>query len=101
MYLIGVGCSTGRIVLGIRLCACLGRKATVIGNLFSQGSNKNCGCCFMPKSPKRIDARSDPAIQVSWGELLDKITILEIKERRLKSLDAVANVRRELALLLR
>lgn len=38
-----------------------------------------------------------PAIEVSWGELVDKITILEIKERRLTSPAAVANVRRELA----
>jgi hypothetical protein len=38
-----------------------------------------------------------PAIEVSWGELVDKLTILEIKERRLTSPAAVANVRRELA----
>ncbi len=36
-------------------------------------------------------------VEVSWGELVDKLTILEIKERRLSSPDAVANVRRELA----
>jgi Family of unknown function (DUF6165) len=40
-----------------------------------------------------------PIVQVSWGELIDKITILEIKEQRLKSTNAVANVRRELATL--
>ncbi len=39
----------------------------------------------------------NPTIQVSWGELLDKLTILEIKEARLTSSEAVANVRRELA----
>jgi len=38
-----------------------------------------------------------PAVEVSWGELVDKLTILEIKERRLTSSTAVANVRRELA----
>jgi Family of unknown function (DUF6165) len=38
-----------------------------------------------------------PTIEVSWGELVDKITILEIKQRRLTSPAAVANVRRELA----
>lgn len=38
-----------------------------------------------------------PTIEVSWGELVDKITILEIKQRRLTSSAAVANVRRELA----
>jgi predicted nucleic acid-binding Zn-ribbon protein len=40
-----------------------------------------------------------PAVEVSWGELIDKLTILEIKERRLNSPAAVANVRRELAAL--
>lgn len=42
---------------------------------------------------------SVPTAPVSWGELLDKITILEIKETRLTSPDALSNVRRELALL--
>src|SRR6516165_5304750 len=41
-----------------------------------------------------------PIVQVSWGELIDKMTILEIKEQRLKSPEAVANVRRELAALM-
>jgi phenylalanyl-tRNA synthetase alpha subunit len=41
-----------------------------------------------------------PTIQVSWGELVDRITILEIKEQRLQSKDAVANVRDELAALM-
>lgn len=40
-----------------------------------------------------------PTVEVSWGELIDKITILEIKERRLSAPAAVANVRRELAVL--
>jgi predicted nucleic acid-binding Zn-ribbon protein len=40
-----------------------------------------------------------PTVEVSWGELVDKLTILEIKQRRLSSPDAVANVRRELAAL--
>lgn len=38
-----------------------------------------------------------PTIEVSWGELVDKITILEIKQQRLTSPAAVTNVRRELA----
>ena len=42
-----------------------------------------------------------PTIEVSWGELIDKITILEIKEQRLTSPSAVANVRNELAALVR
>jgi hypothetical protein len=46
-------------------------------------------------------SHATPAVPVSWGELLDKITILEIKERRLSSPQAVANVRNELAVLSR
>lgn len=37
-----------------------------------------------------------PDAPVSWGELIDKITILEIKARRLTAAAALANVRREL-----
>jgi hypothetical protein len=44
-------------------------------------------------------ARQAPVIEVSWGELVDKLTILEIKEQRLSSPAAVANVRHELAVL--
>ena len=42
---------------------------------------------------------STPTIPVSWGELIDKITILEIKSARLQSEGARANVERELSLL--
>jgi hypothetical protein len=35
-------------------------------------------------------------VPVSWGELIDKITILEIKAERIKKRDALTNVRREL-----
>ena len=38
----------------------------------------------------------NPTVPVSWGELLDKITILEIKAERLSSETALANVRNEL-----
>jgi len=38
-------------------------------------------------------------IPVSWGELIDKITILEIKSKRLRAERALANVRAELTLL--
>lgn len=37
-----------------------------------------------------------PKVQISWGELIDKITILEIKVQRLKSKQAIENVLREL-----
>ena len=40
-----------------------------------------------------------PMVALSWGELIDKITILEIKQRRLSSAEAIANVQRELAVL--
>jgi hypothetical protein len=40
-----------------------------------------------------------PRVPVSWGELIDKITILEIKVERLSSPPAVANAQRELRLL--
>ena len=40
-----------------------------------------------------------PSIPISWGELIDKITILEIKEIRLKEPSAIKNVSHELSLL--
>ena len=39
---------------------------------------------------------TDPVVPVSWGELLDKIAILEIKRLRLRAPQAVANAEREL-----
>lgn len=45
------------------------------------------------------DFRAAPLAPVSWGELLDKITILEIKAERITDPAARANVGRELALL--
>jgi hypothetical protein len=41
----------------------------------------------------------DPVVPVSWGELLDKATILQIKRARLTSPAALANAERELAAL--
>ena len=40
-----------------------------------------------------------PLVPVSWGELLDKITILEIKGERIEKPEARANVANELRLL--
>lgn len=37
-----------------------------------------------------------PMVPISWGELLDKIAILEIKSERLTTAAALANVRAEL-----
>ena len=42
---------------------------------------------------------TDPMIPVSWGELLDKIAILQIKTRRLRAPEARANAAKELAAL--
>jgi hypothetical protein len=43
---------------------------------------------------------ASPCVPVSWGELLDKITILEIKQERIANANALANVVREHQLLL-
>ncbi len=40
-----------------------------------------------------------PHVPISWGELIDKITILEIKRTRITSAISVANVQLELGLL--
>jgi len=37
-----------------------------------------------------------PLVPISWGELIDKITILQIKRARLSGEDVLANVGREL-----
>ena len=42
-----------------------------------------------------------PRVPVSWGELVDKITILQIKSERISAREARANVARELASLSR
>ncbi len=41
-----------------------------------------------------------PVIPISWGELIDKITILEIKELKIDSITANKNIRKELKHLL-
>ena len=46
-------------------------------------------------------AVTTPVVPVSWGELYDKISILEIKEERLTSDRQLANVRKELGVLRR
>ena len=40
-----------------------------------------------------------PAVPTSWGDLIDKITILEIKTKKIKSQQAHANVAKELSIL--
>jgi Family of unknown function (DUF6165) len=53
-----------------------------------------------PETPMTAGPLAAPLAPVSWGELIDKITILEIKSQRLREDAALANVRGELALLL-
>jgi hypothetical protein len=40
-----------------------------------------------------------PLIPISWGELIDKITILEIKQLNIKSPNAQSNIEKELGYL--
>jgi hypothetical protein len=49
---------------------------------------------------QKVGRVAAPSIQISWGELIDKITILEIKEQRLLSKQSVANVHNELTALM-
>ena len=41
-----------------------------------------------------------PVVPISWGELIDKITILEIKDLKIDSITANKNIRKELKHLL-
>ncbi len=41
-----------------------------------------------------------PVVPISWGELIDKITILEIKDLKIESITAKKNIRKELKYLL-
>ncbi|SFP35452.1 DUF6165 family protein [Sphingomonas rubra] len=42
-----------------------------------------------------MTGQTTPTIPVSWGELLDKLTILQLKRDRIAATDARANVARE------
>ena len=37
-----------------------------------------------------------PFVPISWGELIDKLTILEIKNLKIDSINAKQNIRKEL-----
>lgn len=54
---------------------------------------------MMSRRPAATPQLQSPLVPVSWGELLDKISILEIKAQRIASESAGANVRTELSLL--
>lgn len=47
----------------------------------------------------RLRVSEIPYAPVSWGELIDKITILEIKADRIKNYDAQKNIMKELTAL--
>lgn len=47
----------------------------------------------------QLSEKPAPLVPVSWGELIDKITILEIKRARLQGETVLANVCRELGAL--
>ena len=51
------------------------------------------------RTSRKSPTVAPPRILVAWSELIDKITILEIKSERILDAAAVANVRKELALL--
>jgi hypothetical protein len=48
-----------------------------------------------------MSIRQAPMIPVSWGELIDKITILELKRKKIRSRLAREKIERELTLLLK
>ena len=53
-----------------------------------------------PAPPNKTERTAETLrAPISWGELIDKITILEIKAAEIASEAALANVRKELALL--
>jgi tetratricopeptide (TPR) repeat protein len=52
---------------------------------------------LLPSAIGRPPGPAAPQVTVSWGELIDKITILQIKSGRLSDAAALANVRSELA----
>ena len=58
-----------------------------------------CSDAWISQHTVRIMTTEAPLIPVSWGELADKVSILEIKCARLRAPDAVANAARELAAL--
>jgi hypothetical protein len=97
MLRIGDGCSIEMTAPGIRPCVYSGKRSGAIGTRFSQRSNASCA----PFSVRRPVLYKNPAVQISWGELIDKITILEIKSERLTAQQALQNVRHELAALSR
>jgi tetratricopeptide (TPR) repeat protein len=66
----------------------------------SQGDWRGAFADIEAELVKRLEAGSTlaaPRVAVSWGELIDKLTILEIKQERILSETARANVAKELS----
>jgi hypothetical protein len=51
----------------------------------------------MTGPPNGGQLTTEPLVPVSWGELIDKITILEIKSERIRSEASLHNIRAELS----
>jgi hypothetical protein len=66
------------------------------GQFFIEGQSRSLG---EGKTGYAMTIPPVPRIPVSWGELIDKLTILEIKTERLSAEEARANASREFSLL--
>ena len=51
---------------------------------------------MLPTTTKKGNKMNSPQVPISWGELFDKITILQIKLENLTSKNALENVELEL-----
>jgi hypothetical protein len=97
---IGGGYWIDPIVHGIQQLDFLGKRRGMTGMAFSERWSVRLFEKFKQRSQSsRSVPLNAPHIPVSWGELIDKITILEIKCARLQSESALQNVHKELDLL--
>ena len=56
-----------------------------------------CALRYNPRSRNEANPMSEIQVPVSFGELLDKIAILQIKSERMSDEAKLVNVRKELA----
>ena len=70
----------------------IGKNPEEIGLMFLIPSNETCAPCYNKKGSKM----NSPQVPISWGELFDKITILQIKLENLTSKNAFENVGQKL-----
>ena len=92
-----IGAGWSRVAMrgpGIRPHGCSGRAGAANGRRSS---------CAWQRNSLRVSAQTDaaaaPLVPVSIGELVDRLTILEIKAERIADPGKTANIRKELALL--